>query len=84
MKVLLAEDSVLLREGLTGLLRALGHEVVAVGDADQLLDTAEEQAFDVIVTDVRMPPNMRDDGLLAVSTLRQDNPTSRLWCSVNT
>lgn len=34
MKVLLAEDSVLLREGLTGLLRALGHEVVAVGDAD--------------------------------------------------
>ncbi|MDU3111556.1 response regulator, partial [Corynebacterium sp.] len=41
MKVLLAEDSVLLREGLTGLLRALGHEVVAVGDADQLLDTAE-------------------------------------------
>ena len=74
MKVLLAEASVLLREGLTGLLRALGHEVVAVGDADQLLATAEGQTFDVIVTDVRMPPNMRDDGLLAVTKLRQSNP----------
>lgn len=74
MNILLAEDSGLLREGLVGLLRALGHEVVAVTDADELRAAAAASVFDVIVTDVRMPPAMRDDGLHAVHDLRKGNP----------
>nr|WP_240393954.1 response regulator transcription factor [Corynebacterium lactis] len=74
MKVLLAEDSALLREGLAGLLRAVGHEVEAVADADELRNAAQADAFDVIVTDVRMPPTMRDDGLQAVHDIRRGKP----------
>lgn len=74
MNILLAEDSGLLREGLAGLLRALGHEVVAVTDADELRAAAVASVFDVIVTDVRMPPAMRDEGLQAVHDLRKGNP----------
>ncbi|MGO1948610.1 MAG: response regulator transcription factor [Mycobacteriaceae bacterium] len=72
MKILLAEDTALLREGLAGLLRAAGHVVTAVADADELLTAAREGRPDLIVSDVRMPPTMSDDGLAAVHQLRED------------
>lgn len=56
MKVLLAEDSALLRAGLCQLLRAMGHHVVEVGDADTLLQAGRFSDIEAIVTDVRMPP----------------------------
>ncbi len=80
MRILLADDAALLREGLAGLLAAAGHEVVAqVADADALrtevarLATAGELP-DVVVTDVRMPPTRTDDGLRAAVDLRAAHP----------
>lgn len=72
MKVLLAEDSALLRAGLCQLLRAMGHHVVEVGDADTLLQAGRFSDIEAIVTDVRMPPRMADDGLAVVHELRRE------------
>lgn len=74
MKILLADDTTLLREGLAGLLRAAGHEVTTVDDADMLLAAARDadHPHDLIVSDVRMPPTMTDDGLASVHTLRRE------------
>ncbi|MFG2128614.1 response regulator [Streptomyces sp. NPDC048751] len=75
MRVVLAEDSVLLRDGLTGLLARFGYEVVAaVGDADALLAAVAAQQPDVVVTDVRMPPGFQDEGLHAAVRLREERP----------
>ncbi|MFC4585052.1 response regulator [Sphaerisporangium corydalis] len=75
LRVVLAEDAVLLREGLAGLLRRFGHEVVAsVGDADALLAAFEEHEPDIVVADVRMPPGFTDEGLRAALTLRAARP----------
>ncbi|TXS65179.1 DNA-binding response regulator [Streptomyces sp. me109] len=72
---MLAEDSVLLREGLIGLLSRFGHEVVsAVGDAQALVAAVEDHAPDIVVTDVRMPPGFQDEGLNAAVRLRQKHP----------
>ncbi|MFG3388445.1 response regulator [Streptomyces rochei] len=72
---MLAEDSVLLRDGLTGLLARLRHEVVAsVGDAEALVAAVAEHAPDVVVTDVRMPPGFQDEGLRAAVGLRERSP----------
>ncbi len=66
MRVVLAEDSTLLREGLVRLLAEEGHDVVAaVGDAAALLDATGRLLPDVVVTDVRMPPSNTDEGLRA-------------------
>jgi DNA-binding NarL/FixJ family response regulator len=71
----LAEDSVLLREGLIGLLGRFGHQVVAaVGDAPALLAAVDEHAPDVVVTDVRMPPGFQEEGLRAAVRLRERRP----------
>ena len=70
MKLLLAEDSALLRAGLEQLLGALGHSVTAVTDAEALRAIAVQEDFDLIISDVRMPPTMTDDGLRAVHDLR--------------
>ncbi|TDC87654.1 response regulator transcription factor [Nonomuraea deserti] len=71
MRVILADDSVLLREGLTRLLDDAGHEVVAaVGDAPALLDAVERHRPDVAVVDVRMPPTHTDEGLRAALEIR--------------
>ncbi|MFE2184693.1 response regulator [Streptomyces sp. NPDC059455] len=76
LRVVLAEDSVLLREGLIGLLGRCGHDVVAaVGDAPALLAAVEEHAPDIVLTDVRMPPGFQDEGLHAAVRLRETRPT---------
>jgi DNA-binding NarL/FixJ family response regulator len=71
----LAEDSVLLREGLIRLLAAAGMEVVAaVDEAEGLLRAAEEHRPELVVTDVRMPPTHTDEGLRAALVLRRQQP----------
>ncbi|MDR1790684.1 MAG: response regulator transcription factor [Propionibacteriaceae bacterium] len=74
MRLTLAEDSVLLREGLVRLLSELGHEVEAVGDAPSLIAAVDAQPPEVVITDVRMPPTMTDDGLRAALELRKRHP----------
>lgn len=72
MRVVLAEDSTLLREGLVRLLAEEGHEVVAaVGDGAALVTAAEEHRPDMVVTDVRMPPTNTDEGLRAAIEIRR-------------
>lgn len=71
LRVVLAEDSVLLREGLVGLLERFGHRVLAaVGTAEELTAAALEHRPDIVVTDVRMPPGFSDEGLRAAIALR--------------
>ena len=75
MRVVVAEDSALLRDGLVHLLRRREHEVVAaVADADALLAAVAEHRPDVAVVDVRMPPTHTDEGLRASLALRRDHP----------
>ncbi|GIF77969.1 response regulator [Asanoa siamensis] len=75
MRVILAEDSVLLRAGLARLLTDEGHEVVAeVGDPVALLAAVAADQPDVVVADVRMPPNHRDEGLRAAVEIRNRWP----------
>jgi DNA-binding NarL/FixJ family response regulator len=75
MRVVLADDSVLLREGLVRLLGEAGCEVVAaVGDAPSLLAAVTDHRPDVAVVDVRMPPTMTDDGLRAAVAARAEQP----------
>jgi len=75
VRVILAEDSVLLREGLARLLRDAGLEVThAVGDADTLLAAVDADPPDVVITDIRMPPTFTDEGLTAALTIRAGHP----------
>lgn len=75
MRAVIAEDSVLLRDGLAHILRRSGWEVTAeVGDADALLAAVERDAPDLAVTDVRMPPRFTDEGLVAALELRRRRP----------
>jgi len=87
LRVIVAEDLALLRDGLSALLTRRGHEVVAVGDGQALLDevarrTASGESVDVVVTDIRMPPTFTDEGLRAALSLRAKHPDiSILLCS---
>ena len=75
LRVLVADDSVLLREGLVRLLEEGGCEVVAqAGDAEELLRKARGHKPDVAVIDVRMPPDNTDDGLRAAIAIRGEQP----------
>lgn len=75
LRVVLAEDTVLLRAGLVELLSRVGHRVVAaVGDAEELARAVDADRPDVVITDVRMPPGFRDEGLRAVLRLRARHP----------
>jgi len=75
LNVILAEDSVLLREGLIGLMQRFGHTVsAAVGSAPELLAAARHGRPSLVITDVRMPPGFTDDGLRAALTLREEHP----------
>lgn len=75
MRVVLAEDSVLLRAGLVKLLTDGGFEVVAaVPDADQLLVAVDGHLPDMVVVDVRMPPTHTDEGIRAAMAIRRRHP----------
>ena len=77
LRVVVADDSVLLREGLVRVLTEAGHEVIgAYGDADQLLEAAPGLAPDLAVLDVRMPPTFKDEGVRAAIRLRSELPAT--------
>ena len=75
MRIVIAEDQVLLRVGLGRLLEDEGFEVVAsVGDGEALLRAVDETSPDVVVCDVRMPPTFTDEGLKAALVIRSQSP----------
>ncbi|MFI7611109.1 response regulator [Nonomuraea terrae] len=75
MRVILAEDSTLLREGLVRLLAEEGHEVpAAVGDGETLVEAVAAHLPDAVVVDVRMPPTHTDEGLRAALEIRRRWP----------
>lgn len=77
LRILVAEDSVLLREGLVRLLQEGGCEVVAqAGDAEDLLRKTRAHKPDVAVIDVRMPPDNTDDGIRAALRIRAEQPAT--------
>jgi DNA-binding NarL/FixJ family response regulator len=76
MRVAIAEDVVLLREGVARVLRDGGFEVVAaVGDAEALIEAIDRIAVDVAIIDIRMPPTHTDEGLVAAEALRGRDPS---------
>jgi DNA-binding NarL/FixJ family response regulator len=75
VRVVIAEDLALLREGLVGLLTEARYEVVAaVGDAPALMEAVREHQPQLAVVDVRMPPSQRDEGLRAAIAIRRAHP----------
>ena len=75
MRIVIAEDSALFREGLASLLADAGHDIVArVPDAVTLLDAVREHRPDLAIVDVRMPPDRTDDGARAATALRDEHP----------
>lgn len=80
MKLIVADDATLLREGLIGLLERQGHHVLARADTACELVSSVQRSFadgelpDVIITDVRMPPQMANDGLAAAVQIRDEHP----------
>jgi DNA-binding NarL/FixJ family response regulator len=75
MRIVIAEDSAIVRAGLAEILADRGHQVVAaVGNAEDLLAAIDEHEPDVIVVDVRMPPSYTDEGLRAAVAIRRDHP----------
>ena len=76
MRVAIAEDSVLLREGLGRLLDDAGFEVVArCGDADELMLKVNSYDLDVVIVDIRLPPTHNDEGLRAALEIREKHPS---------
>ena len=76
MRVVIADDALLIREGISAMLRRFGHEVVAaVGDAGSLRFAVEDHRPDIVITDVRMPPGFSDEGLQAAIALRAADPS---------
>jgi len=76
MRVAVADDAVILREGLARLLEEAGFEVVGLaGDADELLSLVERCRPDVAVVDIRMPPTHTDEGLRAAKSIRERWPS---------
>jgi DNA-binding NarL/FixJ family response regulator len=77
MRIVIAEDSAIVRAGLAEILADCGHEVVAaVGNAADLLAAVAGHQPDITVVDVRMPPGYTDEGLRAAITIRRDHPTT--------
>ena len=76
MRVILADDGVVIREGLARLLIEAGIEIIAqVGDADTLREAVRADPPDVALVDIRMPPTFTDDGLRAAQQIRAEQPT---------
>ena len=81
MRVVIADDSGLLRDGLAGLLTEAGIDVVAtVGDAEQLAAVVAEHAPDVAVVDIRMPPTFTHEGARRRSSCASGTPSSASCC----
>jgi DNA-binding NarL/FixJ family response regulator len=77
MRVVIAEDAAVLREGLARLLTDRGHEIcAAVADAEALRTAVDEHAPDVVIADIRMPPTHTDEGLRAAVAIRRDFPAT--------
>lgn len=75
MRIVIAEDEFLLREGISRILADEGHEIVATaGDADDLLGKVAAYRPDLVLTDIRMPPDFADDGLRAAKRIRREFP----------
>jgi DNA-binding NarL/FixJ family response regulator len=75
LRIVIAEDAAIMRDGLTQTLARRGHDVVAaVADADELIKAVASHQPDVAVIDVRMPPTHTDEGLRAAMTIRRDHP----------
>lgn len=75
MRIVIGEDSALFREGISRLLEDAGHEVVAkASDAEGLIDAVETARPDLVLIDVRMPPDLTDDGARAARVLREREP----------
>jgi len=75
LRIVIAEDAAIMRDGLTQTLTRRGHDVVAaVGDAAALLDAVASFKPDVAVIDVRMPPTHTDEGLRAARSIRSEHP----------
>ena len=75
MRIVIAEDSAVMRAGLAEILADSGHQVLAaVGNADDLLAAVAEHHPDAAVVDVRMPPGYTDEGLRAAIAIRRDHP----------
>ena len=76
MRIAIAEDSTLLREGIVQLLAAEGHDVVAsVADAESLMAALASDEPDLVVVDVRMPPDFVDEGIRAALRIRREHPS---------
>ena len=75
MRVVIADDSLLVREGIASLLRRAGFDVVAeADDGDQLVTAVDEHVPDAVVVDVRMPPTHTEEGLQAARAIRSRHP----------
>jgi DNA-binding NarL/FixJ family response regulator len=75
VRIVIAEDAAILRDGLVQLLTDRGHEVVAaVGDGDALRAAVARHDPDVAVVDIRMPPSFTDEGLRAAIAIRRERP----------
>jgi DNA-binding NarL/FixJ family response regulator len=75
VRIALADDDVLLREGLASLLERSGFEIVGqAGDARQLLDIVREHEPDLVIVDIRMPPDQETEGLEAARVIREEYP----------
>ena len=75
MRIVIAEDSAVIRAGLAEILADRGHEVVAaVGNAEDLQAAVDEHRPDAAVVDVRMPPGYTDEGIRAAIAIRRDHP----------
>jgi DNA-binding NarL/FixJ family response regulator len=78
-RVVLADDDVLLREGLAGLLERSGFDVVGQsGTAVELIDLVRQQRPDLAIIDIRMPPTHTNEGLLAASSIREEFPETAI------
>ena len=74
-RVVVADDDVLLREGIAGLLQRAGYEIAGqAGDAADLLRVVRDQQPDLVIVDIRMPPNQETEGLDAAREIRQELP----------
>ena len=75
LRIVVADDNALLREGIASLLEEAGHEVVGrSGSADDLMLKVRSYTPDVAIVDVRMPPGHADDGLVAAAEIRRSHP----------